>query len=165
MNPERCQELDKGLRDPRWLSDPDGLMRWLDGLTGIESCIAAGLRQARESADWLTFERYVLAAHRHPSRSYVDSLCAVLNQRNEDVNNEDIVDVLGEIADPIAIDCLKEAIWWQPSWDEFRQLAIKAVWALAAVNTPEAIKALEDVASIEAEPVRQEVARVLGTRE
>ncbi len=162
MNRGRCLELEQGLRDPRWVGDLEGLMTWLDGLIGVEDCIAAGLRRASVARDWLTFERYLLAAYRHPSRAFTGALCDVLRQRSGEVNNEDIVDVLAEIADPAAVGCLEETLWWQPHWDEYRQLAVKCIWALAAVGTPEAMRVLREAATCEAAPVREAAARKLG---
>ena len=74
MSKDRCIELEQGLRDPRWTGNPDGLMTWLRGLTGVEDCIADGLRQTSASGDWLGFELYVLAAYRHPSRAFTPEL-------------------------------------------------------------------------------------------
>lgn len=154
MKPKPCRELDDGLRDPRWIRDRDALMTWLDGLTNVEDCISDGLRRAAATEDWLTFERYLLAAHRHPSPSFTAVLCEVLSHQSDEVNNEDIVDVLADVRDPASIGCLEETLWWQPPWDEYRQLAVKCVWALAAIGTPEAVAVLRDAASCEETQVR-----------
>ncbi|MDP9074389.1 MAG: HEAT repeat domain-containing protein [Actinomycetota bacterium] len=136
-------------------------MAWLDGLTGVEDCIADGLRRSSRGGDWLTFERYVLAAHRHPSRVFTPVLCEVLNRHSDEVNNEDIVDVLADIRDPAAVGCLEEIILWQPPWDEYRQLAVKAVWALAAIGTPDAMLLLQEAACCEASEIREAAAHKL----
>jgi hypothetical protein len=73
-------------------------------------------------------------------------LCEVLARRNDDVNNEDLVDTLAEIADPASVDCVRDALHWEPPWDEFGQLARKAVWALAAIGTPEAMAVVREAA-------------------
>ena len=160
---KRCRELEQGLRDSRWIDNPDGLMTWLGGLTGVEDCIADGLRHASASEDWLAFELYALAAYRHPSRAYTSQLCGVLGRQIDEVNIEDIVDVLAEIADPAAVGCLEETLWWQPPWDEYRQLAVKCVWALAAIGTSDAVRVLQEAASTEDGPIREAAARMLGT--
>lgn len=162
MSQDRCRELEQGLRNPRWTGNPDGLMTWLGGLTGVEDCIADGLRRASASRDWLAFERYLLAAYRHPSRAFTPELCEVLGQQIDEVNSEDIVDVLAEIADPAAVRCLEKALWWQPPWDEYRQLAVKCVWALAAIGTSDAVRVLREAANSEDAPIREAAARKLG---
>lgn len=162
MSKDRCSDLEQGLRDPRWTGDPDGRMAWLGGLTGVEDCNAEGLRQASASGDWLAFELYVLAAFRHPSRAYTPELCEVLGRQIYEVNSEDIVDVLGEIADPAAVGCLEEALRWEPPWDEHRQLAVKCVWALGAIGTSDAVRVLREAASTEDAPIREAAARMLG---
>jgi hypothetical protein len=161
MSEDRCREFDQGLLDPRWAGDPEGLTAWLSDQPGLEGCIAEGLRRSSASDDWLAFEHYLLAAYRRPSRDFTPELCAVLARQMDDVNNEDIVDVLAEVADPAAVECLEEALWWQPPSDEYRQLAIKCVWALAAIGTSDALRVLRDAASSEAAPVREAAERVL----
>ena len=99
----------------------------LDDLVEPQRCIAKGLALSHEAGEWLEFENYVLAAFRYPSDAMTSVLCEVLRQRVEDINNENIVDVLAEIADPAAVGVLEDTIHWQPSWDEFHWLAVKAV--------------------------------------
>jgi hypothetical protein len=50
---------------------------------------------------------------------------------------------------------------WQPPWDEYRQLAIKCVWALAAIGTSDALRVLRDAARSEAASVREAAESVL----
>jgi hypothetical protein len=153
-----CKEFDDGLR--AWPDDRRGLTEWLQGLSDIEDCIARGLLHARRSEDWSMFERYALAAFYHPSPAYTDVLCEVLALR-EDLNNDDLVDTLAEIADPRSVDCLREALRWHPPWDEFGQLARKAVWALGAIGTPEARAVLREAAEDERDNPREAAAREL----
>lgn len=143
------------------LGDSAALAR-LDGLTGVEPCIAEGLVRSASSNDWSAFERYLLAGSRHPNGSMTSVLCEVLSRQLDEVNNEDIVEVLGAIADPAAVGCLEETIWWQPPWDEYRSLAVKCVWALAAIGTPDALGVLRDVASTGPAEVRAAAAHKLG---
>jgi hypothetical protein len=127
MNEARCKQLDDGLHDKNLIADYGALTAWLDSLTDVEGCIAYELKRASDQEDWSTFERYVLAALRHPSPSYTRVLCDVLSGHDEDLNFEDIVDVLAEIKDPEAVGCLEETIWWEPSWDDYHGLAKKAI--------------------------------------
>jgi hypothetical protein len=138
------------------------LKPWLDNVPDAEQCIANGLLRAAEAGDWLTFERYLLVAHQRPSHSYTSVLCRVLSAHREDVNNEDIVDVLAAIGDPSATSCLEDALWWEPPWDEYRGLAVKSVWALAAIGTPEAIEALRGAAACGEEKIREAAAHELA---
>jgi hypothetical protein len=162
MNTARCQQLDEEIRRLTLGSGLGALKPWLDDVSDVEECIADGLLRAAEAEDWSTFERYLLAAHQRPSRTYTSVLCRVLREQRDDINNEDIVDVIAEIGDPSAIGCLEEALWWQPPWDEYRNLAVKSVWALGAIGTPEAIEVLRGAASSGPEDVREAAARELG---
>jgi HEAT repeat protein len=137
----------------------------LDALDGVEECIEAGLETALEASDWGWFERYVLAATRHPSASFVPFLSQVLRLHSDQVNNEDIVTALGETGDPRAVDCLVEALRWRPDWDEFHGLAVKAVWALGRIGSPDAIAALGDVAVTGPDKVREAARSQLAAAE
>lgn len=156
--PDRCRALDEGLRDPhrpKELGALRALGEWLAGLTDVKDCIAIGLRRCSEGEDWLGFELYVLAALHHPSRAYTEILCWVLARRDIDVSHENIVDVLAEIRNPASVECLRDALWWEPEWDEFRNLAVKCIWALAAIGTPDAVAAIREVADSESIKVRR----------
>jgi hypothetical protein len=80
----------------------------------------------------------------HPSGASTETLCAVLDERRDDINSEDVVDALFDVADPASVPSLRRAVTWVPDWDEFGQLARKAVWALDRIGTPEAIAAIRE---------------------
>jgi HEAT repeat protein len=139
---DRCRAFEERLR--AWKASTPGLPQWLKEQRDGEPCIDEGLRRTRDQADWLGFEKFVIAAIYHPSRAYTETLCAVLDERREDINNEDIVDALNESRDPAAVPCLRRAVTWVPDLDEFGQLARKAVWALNRIGTPEAVAAIRE---------------------
>jgi HEAT repeat protein len=115
---------------------------WLREQQGVEDCIADGLRRTREQEDWLGFELYVIAAQAHPSRAYTQTLCEVLSEQRDGLDSEGIVDALDPLKDPAAIPALRRTVRWIPDWDEFGQMARKAVWALFSIKTPEALDAI-----------------------
>lgn len=138
-----------------------GALSRLDDLRDPEACIAEGLVSAVATEDWDAFERYLIAASRHPSSAMTAVLCDVLNRRLENINNEDIVDVLAAIADPTAVDALEDTILWQPPWDEFHSLAVKCVWALASIGTQEALEVIRGAAAVGPTEVREAAAEKL----
>lgn len=154
MSADSCRELDERLSDPWWREHSTSRMDWLMSVTGVEECIADGLRESWTSEDWTMFYRYVLAANYHPSRSQTAVLCEALRRRSDAISNEDVVTALGAIADPASVDCLRETLSWEPVWDEARWLAKKALTALATIRTPEALAALRDAADDPSEEVR-----------
>src|SRR5215470_371834 len=153
-----CRELHSGLRDRKWAGRHEELLICLDGLTGVQQCIRNGLQQSFDAEDWGMFERYVLAAYRKPSQSYTATLCAALRRRVKNLNNEDVAEALGAIADPAAVGCLEEALDWAPPWDEFRQLGVKCIWALSSINNKEARDALGRAVKSNESPVIREAA-------
>jgi hypothetical protein len=155
-----CTELDERLR--AWVPYSSRL-DWLADERDLEPCIAAALDANRASGDWPAFSKYVVAALAHPSASYTETLCAVLEERRDDLNLEDIVDALNEGRDPRAIPTLRRAITWVDDADEFGQLPRKAVWALARIGTPEAFAAIrEEVTPDLPEAVTEAAEQVLG---
>lgn len=74
-----------------------------------------------------------------------------------DVNNEDIVDVLAEVKDPVAIEPLLRALNWENPEDEYGQLSVKCVWALEAIGTAAAVNALESANKRDLENVRNAI--------
>jgi hypothetical protein len=162
---ERCQELEERLRAWVPYTSGPGLGEWLKAQRDLEPCIAEGLRRNREAGDWNGWERYVIAAQSHPSPAYTEALCAVLDERNEDINNEDIIDALNEAQDPAAVPCLRRAITWVPESDEFGQQPRKVVWALNRIGTPEAFAAIrEEVTPDLPEKVVEAAEQVLENR-
>jgi hypothetical protein len=161
MTDDPCADLERLIDvNPFQVGRSNWLAR-LDALIQVNDCIVAGLVRSSEGEDWSRFGRYVLALTRHPSKKGGDVLCEVLGRRIDEVNNEDIVDALAEIRDPASVPCLADVIWWLPDWDEFHQLAIKSVWALAAIASPEAVRTLNEAASSAPQEVREAASREL----
>nr|BFF03465.1 hypothetical protein GCM10020241_51400 [Streptoalloteichus tenebrarius] len=139
-----CEELESVLLDPR-LEHGERMAR-LRGLSGVDECVRDGLQRALSAQDWDTFELYLLAAYEHPGRALTDVLCEALRLRSRNVPNEDVIQVLAEIADPDSLPCLRETLHWEPEWDEFHQIAVKCVWAVSAIKSPEATSVLVEAA-------------------
>lgn len=155
-----CRELGQRLAAFEWFHDHDEFASWLDGAADAdaERCIEHGLVEMSAQGNWGIFEGYVHAASLRPDKSQTSALCAVLMQHDLDVNYEDIVDALGQVKDPASIDCLAATIRWEPDWDEYRGLAVKCIWALAAIGTPEAWNVLEGFTAEGPEVLREAVA-------
>lgn len=69
--------------------------------------------------------------------------------------------MLAEIKDPASLPCLREALYWQPRWDEFDQVDVKALWAINAVRTAEARQLVAEAAEHGSEAVRDWARREL----
>ena len=65
--------------------------------------------------------------------------------------------MLEVVRDPASVDCVAATLRWEPDWDEFRGMAIKCVWALAAIGTAEAWAALDAAAAEGPAVIREEV--------
>jgi HEAT repeat protein len=155
MSEESCHELMEGMKNRQWLGDSDALFLWLDGLSDVRECIAEGLQRALATEDWLSLDKLLIAADRHQSRMYAAVLCEVLRRRVDKVSNENVVDLLADLREPSSVPCLEEALEWRPPWDDYRHLAVKVVWALAAIGTEEALAVLRRAAQSDSERVRK----------
>ncbi|MFC4856925.1 hypothetical protein [Actinophytocola glycyrrhizae] len=131
-----CDELRSVLYDSA-LSNSERMVR-IQQMSGIEGCVADAIVVATEEQDWATFEVYLRAAVHHPSSAITASLCAALSLKAPEVPNEDTLEVLGEVADPASLDCLREILYWDPEWDEYHHLNVKALSAIHKVGTAEA---------------------------
>ena len=156
-----CADVDQAVRRIR-LEDPAGVLPVIAAMPGVEHCLTVGMNQAADARDWLTFGRYVIAASRRPDASMTDVLCRVLLQRVPEVNNDDVVDLLGVIRDPAAVPALADALIWEPDWDEFRHISRKATWSLGQTGTEEARLLLQGAAETADEWVREAAAYELG---
>lgn len=156
-----CDEVDRFVALITF-GDPAGVRPVISTMPDAERCITLGLERTSDEEDWLPFERYVVAAMRRPHPSMTDVLSRVLLRHLEEVNNDDIVDVLGTIGDPAAVPALADALIWEPWWDEFRHIAKKATWALSQVGTEEARLILQGAAETGDEWVREAAAYELG---
>lgn len=154
-----CEELRDLLAD-EGLPHPER-MRRVRALTGVEGCVTQALSDALVSQDWDAFEMYLWAAFHHPAPSMTPVLCEALRLRSRSVPNEDALQVLVEIKDPASLDCLREVLYWQPEWDEFDQVGVKALWAVDAVGTAEARQLVAEAAERGSEAVRDWARRKL----
>lgn len=61
--------------------------------------------------------------------------------------HEDLASLLGDIRDPSSVPVLQRLAIWEPDYmmDEFRAMAVKAVWALKSIEGPEAKRALAEL--------------------
>jgi hypothetical protein len=73
---------------------------------------------------------------------YTDILLQLLDETWH-VSEEDIVSVLELIKDPKSVDKLYEVALDVPDYDDMRAVAKKCIWALSAINTPEAVQKLK----------------------
>lgn len=73
---------------------------------------------------------------------YTDILLHLLDEKWH-ISEEDIISVLELIKDPKSVDKLFEVALDVPDYDDMRAIAKKCIWALSAINTPEAIQKLK----------------------
>ncbi|GAA1330054.1 hypothetical protein GCM10009660_01960 [Catellatospora bangladeshensis] len=105
---------------------------------------------------------YLWAAFHHPTPSMTPVLCGALRLKSRSVPNEDALQVLAEIKDPASLTCLREVLYWQPEWDEFDHIGVKALWAVDAVGTVEARRLVAEAAELGSDAVRDWARRKLS---
>jgi HEAT repeat protein len=126
----------------------------ITGLPDVRDAVLRGLGAAGEAGEWGKFWIYLLVADAQPDRRYVPSIAAALELQSSAVPNEDALEVLTKIGDPGPLDLLKRIVFTEHDWDEFSQIAVKAVWAIAAIRTPEATAVLHEISERGNEYVR-----------
>jgi hypothetical protein len=73
---------------------------------------------------------------------YTDILLQLLDEKWH-TSEEDIISVLELIKDPKSVDKLYQVALDVPDYDDMRAIAKKCMWALSAINTPEAVQKLQ----------------------
>jgi HEAT repeat protein len=114
------------------------------------------LLAASERQEWEAIQSLVACAFARPSRKYVDTLCNLLEQANPALNNEDIADLLGEIADPSSVSTLSRCTEMDFPMDESHSVNQKVIWALGKIRTPAAVEVLTKAAQSSVESIREE---------
>lgn len=116
-------------------------------LEGVESEVVSALYAAHATKNWQLLQMLVLACSAKLSPIYTEPLCEILEEGCEEMTNEDIVDVLFELQDERAIRVLEVAAAFDLDTDEFHNLNLKCVQALANIPAMHAKEALNRIAS------------------
>lgn len=119
----------------------------IGGLEGVESGVMSALYDAHAARNWQLLQMLVLTCSSKPSPIYTEPLCKILEEGCEEMTNEDIVDVLFELQDERAIRALEVAAAFDFDTDEFHNLNLKCVQALANIPAMPAKEALNRIAS------------------
>jgi hypothetical protein len=85
---------------------------------------------------------------------YTDILLQLLDKKWH-TSEEDIVSILELIRDPKSVDKLFKVALNVPDYDDMRALAKKCMWALSAINTPEAIQKLRLLEEVDDTIIRE----------
>jgi hypothetical protein len=142
------------------MSLPDFLAA-LARVASLELQLRDALADAFSRKDWISLQYLVIGASRHPDRSYTPTLCAILDEMNQKMTNEDVVQVLDIIADERSIPCLRRAVDTDFEWDIAHHFNMKCIWALERIGTAEAKAALEEVRDHWIEDVGQMASKAL----
>jgi len=109
--------------------------------------VSAELSSVLAEENWLIAEDVLIAASSRPSAEYVPTLCQILALRQVRAPNEGIAELLGELKDRRAVPFLLQAISYHFENDPNHNLGHQCVHALARINTTEAHRALQEVAT------------------
>lgn len=130
----------------------------------VEELITRGLRENLARSDWRWFQTYLSLAGKRPSVQYVPVFAEALDLRAGGVNPGDVLAYLLDIKDPSSVPAIERALHWRPDWDEFHDLAFKALDALLAIDDDAAWRVIESVRDDDRERVREIARRVLARR-
>ena len=126
----------------------------LTSIGDVTHCLEIGLEKAFKEKDWWNFESYNDLVGQFPSPCYVPILMAALDTLDPHTQPAEILLSLQDLKDPRCVASVRRALFWKPDWDEFSDLAFKALDTLAVVDTPEAWQAIRDATADDRERVR-----------
>lgn len=108
--------------------------------------VRADLAEVLRTGDATLVQMVLIAAECMPDRRYVSVLCDIL--RNDKMSNMhiNVCGLLGEIGDPNAVECLRDAIAMVRDWDKQLEIPKSALEALAEIDSPEARHIIESMA-------------------
>ena len=150
--------------------DPTGSPEEVLQRFGFDDGQALGLELLRDAArrrDQLDLELALIVCSTFGFT--IGQLDLLIQSASEDWHfcHENLVEGLGTLRSPQAIDALVHAAWWVPPYldfDESRALGRKATWALGKIPGSEAEQALTDLLDSDSEIVRQDAKALLARR-
>ena len=157
-----CSEVKKVILDD---SIPYGRqVEMLRGKESLHDCISKGLSDSLNEGNWLDFNAYTVIAGKFPSVSYGPILSSALDMLDSRVIPGEVLLTLRDIADPRCVPSVRMVLFWKPDWDEFHDLAFKALDVLLKIDNEEAWAVIEEAARDDRELVRDSVSRLLRER-
>ncbi|MER5470451.1 HEAT repeat domain-containing protein [Streptomyces sp. NPDC002685] len=143
---------------------------WAAAVPESRTRILDWLRCASDSGDWRRFERLAGAAVHLRPEGLAPTLAAVLASGAQGVNAEDLVDMLGELRAPEAVDAISALVRERKGSDgPFFPLCVKGVQSLGEIGTPDALVFLRGIATSAPDewpdPLRWHAAEQLGIEE
>ncbi|WP_246244927.1 HEAT repeat domain-containing protein [Amycolatopsis pithecellobii] len=159
MSANRCVQVDESATSARSRAERVDALRNMGDVT---LCIKRGLEKAFREKDWRHFESYTGLTGHFPSPDYVPILTAALDTLDPHTQPAEILLSLQDLKDPGCVASVRRALLWKPDFDEFSDLAFKALDTLLAVGTPAAWQVIEEAAaSDDRERIRSSAERVL----
>lgn len=133
-------------------------------LRDCEDEIQEILSRAASGKCELSLSLVLIAAYAHPSEKYIDSLCAILALKEEDLPNENIVELLERIPSEKSVACLSQVIDTKFAYDEYDEFGVKCLDALFAINTPDAWTVIERCSRLSTQRMREHAEELKSLR-
>lgn len=139
-----CEQIHKLLTEYRPVDEVSAL---LEGQSHLADCIETGLRRALKLRRWCEFEAYTWASGAFPSDRFTPMLIDALDLHDPHAQPAEILLALARIGDSRSVESVRRALLWTPEWDEFHDLALKAIDALLEIDNAAAWKVIEEAAA------------------
>ncbi|MEW4452048.1 HEAT repeat domain-containing protein [Bremerella sp. JC817] len=123
--------------------------------------VLALLHVIREQPQYELASFVMVAAWFQLSPDYVPVLCEIVLDTRCNDWHEQAIELLDELRDPASIPALIAAIGYRWDYDPWYNVPRKALQALAAIETPEAIAAIQSATTSDIDLIRQEAIDML----
>ncbi|SOD60134.1 hypothetical protein SAMN06297387_10225 [Streptomyces zhaozhouensis] len=148
---EEISRIDASL--PRGFLGENETERIRESFPDAPQRIVGWLRLLTNEEEWATFNRFALLAAEFAPPGLVDVLRPVLQAAPTAANQEGLVEILGDLADPAATSTV--IAYFDRTWPQetpFYSSSVKALEALGAIGTEEAQSFLRSLAEDHGKP-------------
>jgi HEAT repeat protein len=146
---EKCSSLLEQMNQ-EFRANPPSLDEIAEGLNSI------GDNRKPPGASFL-----LMAAWSNLSSDYTPALCRILDNSDCNAFHEQAVELLQEVGDKRAVPALAKAVSYRWDYDDWLLVPRKALKALAAIGSPEAVAVVKAAMNSSEEPIREEATSLL----
>ncbi|GAA4441806.1 HEAT repeat domain-containing protein [Bremerella cremea] len=157
----RCREASEAKEYSKVTRISEEMTRELRATPPSSDEVLALLRVIPEQPRYELASSVMVSAWFQLSQDYVPVLCEIVLDTRCNSWHEQAIELLDELRDPASVPALVAAIEYRWGYDPWYSVPRKALQALAVIETPEAIAAIQSATTSDVDLIRQEAIDML----